>query len=622
MRDDLQFINFSKSFFILQNEQAFEVDGYYRQDISQKTIYFTKDFSYQACSFQDYHVFILGELIDVRDSKKPVDTIVSDLLQHPIDSDAFLNEMSFFNGRYGLFIGFGENLYFYNDATSFLSLYYHDAQPIYASHSKLLHQLLQQVYGIEEKLITEKMRGFLDMSKYENIYKFNSNMRFELNQRTLKRVYPIEKHQTFDTKSIVEQVLPLMTEMVAYIYRIGRPVVMSLTGGYDSRVSLALLKNRLPQTLFFTYLITDEEKITRAQKRIYDTDRKVVHFLVDQLNLEHHFFKINHNDGGKEVADLYVHYESEHSKDIINYYSQDAQFQNVSHVKSSVFELAKGIRPSAFEQQDSPIEAYVPYIEKWSPIKQTSWIQHAFTQFIERNEINLCLDKGYHPYDVLYLESRMNGWHSAMIQESDPYMEVYNFINCRFILFRLMQMDYEERKAHAFHKVMIDQCWPLLHFFGFNTDKNLYEQYLSLKERLKTDKNHQKQAQDIKLSYETQDFNKTVQQQSIHFKLNHQKFIEHEVYRLNILNQRDEAVPISIRTFYKNNKGRAHIFITIDHVKYDIVDLGYESIVKTLPPHSQLSIQLQSTKDIDKSSWVEAAKFQITESNSNKKVIE
>ncbi|QHW36544.1 hypothetical protein GZH82_03780 [Staphylococcus ursi] len=622
MYDDLQLINFAKSFFILPNEQPFEVDGYYRQKISQKTIYFTPDLSHITFSVRGYQILILGELIDVRDSMKSVDMIVSDLLQHPVDSDAFLNEMSFFNGRYGLFIALEDKLYFYNDATSFLSLYYHDVQPVYASHSKLLHQLLQQIYSIEERRIADKMRGFLDLSKYENIYKFNANMRFELNEHALKRIYPIVQHQTLDTSRVVEQAIPLMREMVAYIYRMGRPVVMSLTGGSDSRVSLALLKDKLPQTLFFTYLKTDEQEVTRAQKRIYDMDQKAVHFLVDQLHLKHHFFNINHNDGDQAVADLYAHYESGHSENMIHYYSQHDQFQNVSHVKSSVFELAKGIRPREVEQQYDKIEAYVPYIEKWSPIKQKSWIQHAFAQFIARNEMSACVENGYHPYDVLYLESRMNGWHSAIIQESDPYMEVYNLIHCRFILFQLMQMDYEERKRHAFHKAVIDQCWPLLHFFGVNTDKNLYNQYQDLEKQFEVYKNNQENAKELKLDYDTQDFDQTFEQQSIHFKLNHQKFLEHEAYRLNITNQRDEAVPIDIRTFYKNRKGRARIFITIGHAKYDIVDLGYESIEKTIAPHSQLTILVQSRKDIDKHSWIEAAKFQIKEIDLHKKVIE
>lgn len=622
MQNHLQLVNFSKSFFIVQNDKQFEVDGYYRQDMNQKSIYFTKDFRYETYAIQEYQVFILGELIDVRDSRKPVKSIVSDLLQHPIDSKAFLNEMSYYNGRYGLFIGFEDKLYFYNDATSFLSLYYHESQAVYASHSKLLHQLLQQIYGIKESLIKDKMRGFLDMSKYENIYKFNANMRFELNAHQLKRVYPIEANQTIETESIVKQAIPLMREMVEYIYRNDRPVVMSLTGGYDSRLSLALLKNKLSQTLFFTYLKTDERQVTDAQKRIYDMDQKAVQFIVDQLNLKHQFFNINNNHGEKEVADVYAHYESCHSRNIINYYSQHKQFQNVSHVKSSVFELSKGIRPPQFEQQYRNIDAYVSYLKKWTPIKKDAWVQHALARFIERNEIESCLDRGYHPYDVLYLESRMNSWHSAIIQESDPYMEVYNLINCRHILFQLMQMDYEERKRHAFHKAVIDQCWPLLHFFGVNTDKNLYNQYQNLEKQFEVYKNTQENVKELKLDYDTQDFNQTFEQQSIHFKLNHQKFLEHEAYRLNITNQRDEAVAIDIRTFYKNRKGRARIFITIGHEKYDIVDLGYESIEKTIAPHSQLTILVQSTKDIDRHSWIEAAKFQIKEIDLHKKVIE
>lgn len=95
MHNHLHLINFSKSYFILQDEKNYDLDGYNRFNINHKTIYFTRDFRYYSLSFQDYHIFILGELVDVRDSKKPVNAIVSDLLQYPIDSDSFLNEMSF-----------------------------------------------------------------------------------------------------------------------------------------------------------------------------------------------------------------------------------------------------------------------------------------------------------------------------------------------------------------------------------------------------------------------------------------------------------------------------------------------------------------------------------------------
>ncbi|ENL6208978.1 hypothetical protein AB5O29_001932 [Staphylococcus pseudintermedius] len=622
MHNHLHLINFSKSYFILQDEKNYDLDGYNRFNINHKTIYFTKDFRYYSLSFQDYHIFILGELVDVRDSKKPVNAIVSDLLQYPIDSDSFLNEMSFFNGSYGLFIAHEENLYFYNDATSFLSLYYHNEKPVYASHSKLLHQLIQQIFGVEERLIKDKMRGFLDFSKFENIYKFNSNMRFELNHHELKRVYPIDDYQTQEIAHVVEQVIPLMTEMVAFVYRLDRPVVMSLTGGYDSRVSLALLKNKLSHTLFFTYLRTDEQKITRAQKNIYDTDQKAVQFLVDQLNLNHHFFNIDNNQGKKEVAELYAHYESSHSKNMINHYSQDAQFQGVAHVKSTIFELAKGIRPLKLEAQHHDIYDFVDELKKWSPIKEKAWIQQALTQFINRNALFSFLDKGYHPCDVLYLESKMNGWHSAIIQESDPYMDVYNLINCRFILFQLICMNYEDRKNLAFHKSVIEQRWPLLHFFGVNTKVNLYEKYQMIEKQLEECQTNKINAQSMKLSYETQDFNRVFQQQRVHFKLKRRKFVESERYHLNIENQSGESVQISMRTFYKNNKGRARIFITIDNMKYDIVDLAYESVEKSIAPGSKMCIAIQSTKDIDKKSWIEAAKFEIKEIYANKKVIE
>ncbi|PTG82002.1 hypothetical protein BU650_11275, partial [Staphylococcus chromogenes] len=64
------------------------------------------------------------------------------------------------------------------------------------------------------------------------------------------------------------------------------------------------------------------------------------------------------------------------------------------------------------------------------------------------------------------------------------------------------------------------------------------------------------------------------------------------------------------------------IFLHIDSKKYDIVDLGYEHVEMFIPPHSQTSIVMQSTQNIDKKSWINAAILQIKEIHLCKKVIE
>lgn len=621
MGNHLQLINFSKCYFVASNSMLFNVEGYKKFEFKHKSIYYTEDFNHFSDSILDFSVFVLGHIVDVRDSQKKLKNIVSDLLQHTIDSEAFLNEMSYFNGAYAIFIEDKEKLYFYNDATSFLSLYYHHEKNIYASHSEILHQLLQQIYNIEEATIHPKMKGFLDLSKYENIYKFNSNFRFELNNHTLKRIFPINIYKEIATSNVVKQVLPLMKEMVEFIFNLDRSVVVSLTGGYDSRLTLALLKKHIPDTLFFTYLKTDDKEMSEAHRKIYQNDYTAVKYLVDQLNLKHKFFSINKTNINEEVKNLYSYYESDHSKYIIQHYSEDPRFQNVAHIKSTLFELSKGVRPPKLEGQESKIMDFVLYLKRWSQIKDEQWIEKVLNEFITRNEINEFLEKGYHPYDILYLESRMNGWHSTILQESDPYMEVYNLINCRYILFSLINMNYEARKNMEFHTSIINESWPLLQFFGINTNVNLYDKYLDLKKQFKP-QSETDEINKLQLEYLTSDFVKENEAQSIQLKLSHAGFNREETYKINIVNHKEENVKIAIRTFYKNEKGRGKIFLHIDSKKYDIVDLGYEHVEMFIPPHSQTSIVMQSTQNIDKKSWINAAILQIKEIHLCKKVIE
>lgn len=66
----------------------------------------------------------------------------------------------------------------------------------------------------------------------------------------------------------------------------------------------------------------------------------------------------------------------------------------------------------------------------------------------------------------------------------------------------------------------------------------------------------------MKLSYETQDFNRVFQQQRVHFKLKRRKFVESERYHLNIENQSGESVQISMRTFIKIIKAE-HVYLSL-----------------------------------------------------------
>ncbi|PTI85906.1 hypothetical protein BU071_11415, partial [Mammaliicoccus vitulinus] len=194
---------FHKAYMVYPNQFSVNHE-YYQKNVEfhDYKVYFSDDLDDYQDSMSGAKVVLLGHLVHTKNSELNYDEIFSQLLSHEIDSYEFLEEMSFYNGRYALFLECDEQLYFYNDATSFLSLYYHADLPVYASHSELLKQLIEQLYNIDCEQIAYKSNGFLDYSKYKNIYKFNANTRLNMTQQKIKRIYPIKSYEEKSAKDV------------------------------------------------------------------------------------------------------------------------------------------------------------------------------------------------------------------------------------------------------------------------------------------------------------------------------------------------------------------------------------------------------------------------------------
>lgn len=616
MNNHLQLIRFSKQYIILPNDKKLLEDNYVINSIGMFNVYSSKDLAATVLNYENQKVIILGILFDTRDHNKAVKSIVNDLLNFEIDSNQFLTEMSYYNGRYVILIESGQEVYFYNDATSFLSMYYHKNYPVYSSHSAQLNILLKHFYDCEEIRLFHKTKGFLDLSKYENIFKFNSNLRFKLLSHQMKRIYPVNNYIKKDVIDVYSEVIKNMESSVEAILQLNSKILISLTGGYDSRLSLALMKKHMNNVSFFTYIKNDNPNDNSRSQKIYTIDKKVTKNIVNQLNLNHRFFYIDQKQSVRTVEDIYEEYESNHAIQLIQEYHLDEFYHNKVHVKSTLYELAKGISIKGVDNESLKVDEYLSSLIRWSPNSDELWVKNKLYEFIERCQINDFIALGYDFYDILYLESRLNGWHSTIIQESDPYLEVLNIVNSRHILFNFMQIDYKQRKELQFHKHLINQKWSLLEFFSVNENTTLISKVSQLKAqlaKLKSEKKELHPPKKSKLSYQTTYFNRTQGDRGSLFLRNEQLLEENQLYKLVIKNDSNQSLDIEIKTYYKNQKGKKRLYITVNNDRYDIVDFSDYHFIYTLESNEEMNILIEITKTTDKMSWIRAAMFEVIE---------
>lgn len=598
---------FHKSFMVIPHEYQFNVQD--KIEFSHFNVYHSQDLSTFQITIDGIKILLLGHFVHTKKSDLNYSEIFTRLLSYSIDSTQFLEEMSYFNGRYGIFIEKDDNLYFYNDATSFLSMYYHSEKSIYASHSELVQQLLQHVYNMTSNRIAYKSNGFLDYSKYEHIYKFNSNTRFDLTHHKVKRIFPINAYQKKSAEAVLSLIYDEMVASVNALFRFDKDIVCSITAGHDSRVSLSFLKNYLDKVKFFTYT-KDLEMIQNEQAmKIYQVDEAAIKQIADNLNLNHTLFNMDAYDLAEEVKRDYERYETSHGIQLINYYHYDYDFQNVIHLKSTIFELAKAIIPKSIHSQDDFLP-YAQFIKRWA--KDFSFengdVQDYLSDFIKRNEIEKAIALGYHPFEMLYYEARMNGWHSAIIQESDPYLDVFSLINSRHILFELLNIQPEDKSVNKLHKLIIQKNWPILNYFQVNSTKTLEDYIIELENQNKPDKQDKGN-----LTIETKDFYQVQQEKGLRFRSLSHAFSSETKKVLYLTNKTNQILNIEIKTFYKNKQGKGFIYFEFDNRVVDLVDLSNEGFVIKINPESTQSISIYASKNFEKASWTTASEFELIE---------
>lgn len=608
MMDNI-FINFNKAYMIVPRQISIE-DKNYRQYVqfTDFTIYFSNDLSSYEYTKNDIKVVILGHFVHTKHVDLKYPEICAQLLSHEIDSYDFLEEMSFYNGRYVMLIEYNGRLLLYNDATSFLSLYYHASHDLYASHSELVNQLVKLCFDKTCERIAHKSYGFLDYSKYKDVYKFNANTRFNITDHTIKRIYPIKPCVKKSAEEVYDIVNDEIEAAVEYLFQFNQKVICSITAGHDSKVSLSYIKEHINDVHFFTYTKNIDELEHEQAAHIYRTDEYISQKMAYNLNLKHTLFNMDQLAVNSNLIDRYQLYETDHSIYLINYYHENRSFNHCIHLKSTIFELAKSIIPKRIQRADS----FLPYenaIKKWAkdfPVDQLS--QDYLLEFINRNDLNKTIELGYHPYETLYYESRINGWHSCIVQESDDYLDVFSLINTRHILFEFMSINQEDKQNQMLHKLMIKHHWPILNYFQINEMNTLEDRLIQLEED--TNRDVESLAH---VMIQTEDFYQVIQNEHKLFRALTPKFSYDNQKKMILTNTQDNTISLELRTFYHNKNGRDTVYFDIESESIDLVDLSKNNLELTIEPQASITISVYASKKIEKTSWISASQFELIE---------
>src|SRR5699024_4039369 len=106
-------VDFGMMYFSIPNIFTVTSEDYKCIKFNKHTIFFTDDLNYQIIEINNYRVLVLGTLFDVKKPNSSVEEIITELLNYEFESDNYFNEMSFYNGRFIIFVEENNNLHLY-----------------------------------------------------------------------------------------------------------------------------------------------------------------------------------------------------------------------------------------------------------------------------------------------------------------------------------------------------------------------------------------------------------------------------------------------------------------------------------------------------------------------------
>lgn len=384
------------------------------------------------------------------------------------------NESKFFDyldklsGRFLLLCKKGDKEFLLQDAMGYrCALYSTDPKRfMIASHTSLFQDVFdfslnEEAFHISTQENYSMGGNYLPglMTAISQVKPLLPNTLLDLSTISIHRFFPREELKSSElTDEFIEEVSKVLcrqNEMLTQRFK----VVFSLTGGLDSRISLATLKSYTEKLdKIFTYVINGNQS--------HRKDVSIAPKIAEKARLTS-FSTIN-----VRKSDLLLGDFLDKSQKLMN--------SNIKKSSSDMIALyLVGVKnPSSVHYMSYGPEVFNCYFTK-NPINRDGILtldklcrlykrslahmtKDAWQEFIDTHKPYMKEVYGYCPYDLLYWEHRNGAWLGARMSDTDMVADTFVPFNNREILKKFLSVKQELRRTKELHKRLIKFNWPEL----------------------------------------------------------------------------------------------------------------------------------------------------------------
>jgi hypothetical protein len=448
--------------------QLTQVDKYY--------IYSDKENKPVLIQTDDNWCFLLGYMVDIKfgtDNKVEIAERICSYLGE--DETAFFDYIDEMAGRYLIMYKHNGIVKILGDATCMRTIFYSKNHNVIASHTGIIQDLIGSKANPNmrrewREKYTKGVRYYLpgNYTPFEDIYFLTPNLVMEVESRTAKRFYPREELIIDTAENQAKRIIELVDKEIKVLANSGNKLLLSLSGGEDSRTTLALSRNYIDSFQTFTfYRYPKREHISHDTE--LERDAIMVKDMSENLNIKNHItIPLNLQETSKEFEDFCEvlntnTFATQNQRAAYFYYNN---FKHDKHVRSNIYEVA---RASYWRDKKLPSKVSPKSLAKCYSVKAEDdpQINKYFAEYYDYAEMDKILN--YNPYDLFYWEYRMGTWHAHLLLEADVIHDTQIVINCRKILSHFVGVSYHDKINNNVCKSIIQQQWPVLNAWGVNT---------------------------------------------------------------------------------------------------------------------------------------------------------
>lgn len=397
------------------------------------------------------------------------------------DFNEFLDLLDYLAGRYVIIVGNSNEVKIYNDAVGTRSVYYSLSSYLVSSHVNL-------IADNQEKIIDSLVEQYNNLPKissrtpFEDIRSLMPNFSLSFTTKEMERYFPRKENPYINLNHEEKVTLfdRILKKEINYYMNNYSNVVHSLTGGFDSRSSLATCKDYLQDIKFFTYTLSKEDvaKNSKVSTR-YEEDKSIVEQFISFLPINHTFLYLKDIKKPVEKDLNYLLSKNsivQHGRNLIPHYLDFVGNKHTIHVRGNASALLKS--PYLSTTEEHGMAFLIKKLISNMHLKKDNSPSEELVATLKKEFLELGYHKDYHGYkglDLAFWEIRTGRFQTEVFNESDVAFDSLNPINIRALFEIALSFNLEVRKTNFIAEELININIPLLNFFGKNQTLNMYE---------------------------------------------------------------------------------------------------------------------------------------------------